>query len=84
MKQAVDVLKGQATGTATGLLDQIPRGRGTVFAQVAAVGVGEIVGENPQAALLKQTKSLVLTIGEDTDKVFGELNLQGRIRRGSR
>lgn len=75
---AVDTLKGQATGTSTGLLKQIPPAQGKVFAQVVAAGVGEMVGQNPQAAMLQQTDSLTLTIGETTDKVFGQLNLQGQ------
>lgn len=75
---AVDTLKGQATGTSTGLLNQIPPTQGKVFAQVVAAGVGEMVGQNPQAAMLQQTDSLTLTIGEATDKVFGQLSLQGQ------
>ena len=78
VQRAVDTLKGQATGASTGLLNQIPQGQGKVFAQVVAAGVGDIVGENPQAAMLKQTDSLALTIGETTDKVFGQLSLQGQ------
>ena len=78
VQQAVDTMKGQATGTSSGLLNQIPQGQGKVFAQVVATGVGQIVGEDPKAALLKQTDSLALTIGETADQVFGELNLQGQ------
>jgi hypothetical protein len=78
VQKAVDTIKGQATGTSTGLLNQVPEGRGKVFAQVAATGVGQIVGQDPKAALLKQTESLALTLGETSDKVFGELGLQGQ------
>jgi hypothetical protein len=78
VQQAVDALKGQATGTPTNLLTQIPEGRGRVFAQVAATGVGEIAGQNPQAAMLKQADSLALAVGEATEKVFAELNLLGQ------
>jgi hypothetical protein len=75
---AVDTLKGQATGTSTGLLNQVQPAQGTVFAQVAATGVGEMIGQNPNAAMLQQTDSLALTIGEATDKVFGQLSLRGQ------
>jgi hypothetical protein len=79
VQQAVDTLKGQTpTAASTGLLSQIPQAQGTVFAQVVATGVGDIVGQNPQAAMLKQTDSLTLTIGETTDKLFGQLSLQGQ------
>lgn len=78
VKRAVDTLKGQTTGTPAGLLRQIPQGRDAVFAIVAATDVGSVVGQNPQAALLQQTDSLSLAIGEDTDRLFGELSLQGR------
>lgn len=78
VQQAVDTIKGQPVGASTGLLNQIPEGRGKVFAQVVATGVGQIVGQDPKAALLKQTESLTLTLGETPDKVFGELSLQGQ------
>ncbi len=78
VQQAVDTIQGQAAGTSSALLDQIPQGQGKVFAQVVASGVGQIVGEDPKAALLKQTDALTLTIGETADQVFGELNLQGQ------
>ncbi|MEN6575034.1 MAG: hypothetical protein ABFD90_01735 [Phycisphaerales bacterium] len=78
VKQAVDTMKGQATGTSAGLLNQIPQGHGAVFAVIAAAGVGDMVGQNPQAALLQQTDSLSLAIGESADKVFGELSLQAQ------
>jgi hypothetical protein len=78
VQQAVDTLKGQASGASSGLLGQIPEGPNKVFAQVAAVGVGQIVGQDPKAALLKQTESLALSLGENSDKVFGELSLTGQ------
>jgi hypothetical protein len=74
----VDTLKGQTAGAPTGLLNQIPPTQGKVFAQVVAAGVGDIVGANPQAAMLKQTDALALTLGETADKVFGQLSLQGQ------
>jgi len=78
VKQAVDTLKGQTTVTPAGLLSQISETQGTVFALVAATGVGEMAGQNPQAALLRQTDSLTLAIGEIDGRFFGDLSLQGR------
>lgn len=78
VQRAVDTLKGQATGTPSGLLNQIQPTQGTVFAQVAAAGVGKMAGQNPQAAMLQQTDSLALTLGETADKVFGRLSLKGQ------
>jgi hypothetical protein len=78
VQQAVDTMKGQASGTSSGLLNQIPAGQGGVFAQVVATGVGRLVGEDPKAALLKQTESLALTLGETSDNIFAELSLRGQ------
>lgn len=83
VQQAVDALKGQATGTATNLFKQIPEGRGRVFLQAAATGIGDIAGQNPQAAVLRQTDSLALTVGEATENVFGELSLLGQTTEGA-
>jgi hypothetical protein len=75
LKQAVDTLKGPAAGTASALLSQVPEGRNSVFVQAAALHVDELVGENPQAALLKQAEVLTLTAGQTTDNVSAELHL---------
>jgi hypothetical protein len=81
LKQAVDTLKGPAGGAPVGanddspLLGRIPQTRGNTFVQVAATGVGQMVGEDPKAAVLRQTESLALAAGETGDKLSIELVL---------
>lgn len=78
LKQAVDVLKGSGTGASAALTSQVPQGDTGTFLQVAATGIGEMVGESPQAAILKQANSLTLTAGEAGEKAFVGIRLQGQ------
>ncbi len=84
LKQAVDTLKGRAGGAPVGgnddspLLNQIPQTRGNTFFQAVATNVGQIVGENPKAAVLRQTDSLTLTASEAPDKLSIELRLASK------
>lgn len=80
LKRAADTLKTPAADTASTLLKEVPEGQNNVFFQAVATDVERIagpVGEQPQAALLRQTDSLALTVGETTDKVFVTLQLEG-------
>jgi predicted lipoprotein with Yx(FWY)xxD motif/type III secretion system FlhB-like substrate exporter len=78
LKQAVSTLKGSAAGTSTGLLNQIPQAASGTYLQIAATGIGDIVGQDPKAAILKQADSLNLTAGEVAEKVSIGVRLQGQ------
>jgi len=78
LKQAVSTLKGSPAGTSTGLLNQIPQAAGGTYLQIVATGIGDIVGQDPKAAILRQADSLNLAAGEVTEKVFIGLRLQGQ------
>ncbi len=77
LKQAMDTLKASAAGTASSLLGQVPESSNGVFLQAAATGVGEIVGQDPKAAWLKQTDLLTLAAGEKAENVSIDLRLRG-------
>jgi hypothetical protein len=78
LKQEVDILKGSGAGASAGLASQIPQANNGTFLQIAATGIGEMVGENPQAAILKQANSLSLAAGEAGEKAFVGLQLQAQ------
>jgi hypothetical protein len=78
LKAAVDTLKGPGTAASTGLLSQVPQSESGTFLQIAATNIGEIVGQDSQAAMLQQAESLSLTAGEAAEKVFIGLRLQGQ------
>jgi len=78
LKGAVDTLKGSGTSASAELLNQIPQGESGTFLQIAAIGVGDIVGQDPKAAIFKQAESLSLAAGETAEKVFIGLRLQGQ------
>lgn len=77
LKGAVDTLKGPAGGAPSPLLGQIPESGKGVFLQIVATGLGEIVGEDPQAAVLKQANLLTLTAGQPAENLAIDLNLRG-------
>jgi hypothetical protein len=76
LKQAADTLRGPAAGTTSALLSQVPESRNGVFLQATATRVGGMVGEDPQAAVLKQTDLLTLTAGQTADNIVAELRLR--------
>ncbi len=78
LKGAVDTLNRPATGTSTGLISQIPQGDSGAFLQIGAVNIGDIVGQDPKAAILQQADSLSLSAGENADRLFIGLRLQGQ------
>lgn len=75
VKQAVDVLKGSAGNAAGGIFNQTALNVKGAFFQVTGRRVGEMVGDDPEAAALKQTDQLGLTIGEADGKFYIELSL---------
>jgi hypothetical protein len=77
LKQAADTLKTPAGGAASPLLGQIPASGNGMFLLIVATGVGEVVGDEPQAAVFKQANLLTLTAGQTAENVSIDLNLQG-------
>ncbi len=78
LKGAVDMLKGAGKPASPELLNQIPQAESGTFLQIGATGIGEIVGQDPKAAILQQAESLSLSAGETAAKVFIGLRLQGQ------
>jgi len=78
VKQAVDVLNGSAENAASGVFNQTSLNAKGAFFQVAANNVGEVVGEEPEAAALKQTSELGLAIGEFENNVYVDLDLKAK------
>jgi hypothetical protein len=76
VKQAVDTLKAPSAGAASALLRQVPESPNGAFLQVTAIEVGTLVGEDPQAAVLKQTDLLTVTGGQSADNMSAELCLR--------
>lgn len=78
VKQAVDVLNGSAENAASGVFNQASLNAKGAFLQVAANNVGEVVGEEPEAAALKQTDELSLAIGEFEGNFYVDLDLKAK------
>ncbi|MBA7660493.1 hypothetical protein ES703_68495 [subsurface metagenome] len=75
VKQAVDVLNGSARNAASGVFNQAAlNAKGAIFT-AAANNVGEVVGEEPEAAVLRQADQLGLAIGESEGKFYIDLSL---------
>ena len=78
VKQAIDVLNGSAPNAASGVFNQAALDAKGAFFQVAGKRVGEMVGQDPQAAVLRQTDQLGLAIGEVEGKFYIDLGLTAR------
>lgn len=78
LKQAVNTLKQPAAETSTGLVNRIPAQEKGGFLQVVATNIGELAGQEPKAAILRQADSLTLSAGETADKIFIGLQVQGQ------
>lgn len=78
VKQAIDVLNGSAPNAASGVFNQAALDAKGTFFQVAGKRVGEMVGQDPQAAVLRQTDQLGLAIGEVEGKFYIDLGLTAR------
>jgi len=78
VKQAIDVLNGSAENAASGVFNQAALNAKGAFFLVAANGVGEMVGQEPQAAVLRQTDELGLAVGEIEGNVYVDLDLKAK------
>jgi len=78
LKQAADNLKGSGAGTSTGLAGQVPSAESGTFFQIVATGVGNLAGDDPKAAILKQADLFTAGAGEAGDKAFIGLRLRGQ------
>jgi hypothetical protein len=78
VKNAVDVLKGSAKNATGGIFNQAALNVKGAFFQATGRRIGEMVGDDPNAAALKQTDQLGLAIGEVGDKFYVELSLTAK------
>ena len=70
VKHAVDVLKGSAANAENVIFSQAAQDAKGAFFQAMALNVAEIVGEQQEAAALRQTDQLGLAIGEIEGKFY--------------
>lgn len=78
VKLAVDVLKGSAKNAVGGIFNQPALDAKGAFFQVVGKSVGEMVGQDPDAAAFQQTDQLDLTIGEVDGKFYIDWNLTAK------
>jgi len=76
-RRAIDTVRNDAGGVSAELLGPASSNRDETFFQVVATGVGAMAGDEPRAALLRQTEALRLHAGETNGKVFMTIALQG-------
>ncbi|MBW8039273.1 MAG: hypothetical protein FVQ85_04670 [Planctomycetes bacterium] len=75
VKLAVDVLNGSAKNATGDTFNQAALNAKGAFIQVMGKRVGEMVGQDPEAAALKQTDQLSLSIGETEGNFYMDLGL---------
>jgi len=77
-KRAIDAVRSPTAGAPAGLLGATASDGDGAFFQVVGTGVGAMVGDEPQAALLRQTEALRLHLGETAGKVFVRIALEAK------
>jgi len=77
-KRAIDAVRSRTAEAPVDLLAAVASDGDGVFFQVVGTGVGTMVGEKPQAALLRQTEALRLHFGETAGKVFVRIALDAK------
>jgi len=75
-KRAIDTVRSRNAGAPADLLNAVASNGNGAFFQVVGTGVGTMAGDEPQAALLRQTEALRLHLGETTGKVFARIALE--------
>ncbi len=78
VKLAVDVLNGSAKNADGGILNQPALDVKGAFIQAVGTRVGEMVGQNPEAAAFRQTDQLGLAIGELDGKFYIDWSLTAK------
>jgi hypothetical protein len=78
VKHAVDVLKGSAKNASGGMFNQIALNVKGAFFQATGRHVGEMVGDDPEAAALKQSDQIALAVGEADGKFYTEISLTAK------
>jgi len=78
LKQAADNLRGAGPGPSASLASQVPSGDSGTFLQVAATGIGNLAGDDPKAAILKQAEMLTARAGEAKERLSVELSLRAQ------
>ncbi|NIP26717.1 MAG: hypothetical protein GWN67_15545 [Phycisphaerae bacterium] len=78
VKHAVDVLKGSAKNANRGIFNQIALNVKGAFFQATGRRVGEMVGDDPEAAALKQSDQIALAVGEADGKFYTEVSLTAK------
>lgn len=76
VKHAVDVLRGSAANAANVIFSQAAQDARGVFFQAMALNVAEIVGEQKEAAALKQSNQVGVAIGEINGTFYLDLELK--------
>lgn len=76
VKHAVDVLRGSAANAENVIFSQAAQDAKGAFFQAMALNVAEIVGEQKEAAALRQTDQVGLAIGEFNGKFYIDLGLK--------
>ena len=79
VKHAIDVLNGSAENAASGVFSQAALDAEGAFFLVAANSVSEMVGQEPEAAVLRQTDELGLAIGEIEGNFYVDLELKTKL-----
>jgi hypothetical protein len=76
IEQAVGVLEGSRASAASDFFNQMTINSANVMFQATVKNISETVGKNPHALLLRRTRQLALTIGENENNIIVNITLK--------
>jgi len=77
-RRAIDAVRSRTADAPADLLGSAASDRDGAFFQIVATGVGAMAGNEPQAAMLRQTEAIRLHVGDAAGKVFITIALEGK------
>ncbi len=76
LQDAIDVMKGTRKSTSEEIFKDSLLSDSNVFVHIAAKNIARLVGDEPNAAVLKQTEQIIIAAGQDSENLFASVKLK--------
>lgn len=76
LQDAIDVMKGTRKSTSEEIFKDSLLSDSNVFVHIAAKDIARLVGDEPNAAVLKQTEQIIIAAGQDSENLFASVKLK--------
>ncbi|MBN2590215.1 MAG: hypothetical protein JXA96_10170 [Sedimentisphaerales bacterium] len=84
LKDAIDVMKGTRKSTSEEIFKDSLLLDSNVFLHIAAKDIAQLLGDEPNAAVLKQTEQIIIGVGQDSENIFACVKLKAKSQETAR